>query len=327
MRWTRPFFSSRKTRLFGLDINSNAVSLLVLARSGEQYFVQAYGQERLPDQVIKGHDVQDITALAYSIQTLLHKLDLNDRTHWELQAAIAVPDACTLHKIIQVSERLQEADLEKLVSMELTKCIPESLTDIYYDFKQVGNAQQSGMKDMLIVAARAKYIKDRVSALRSIDLNTNIVEVESLALQRIISFCISKETKREINVILDLGYSLLKVFFFRQETLIFVYEEELTSSLEQESSYLEEILLRFKRACHFLSAKYVQNDSLDQIILSGPGAKNPKNRQGLQQYYNCPILCANPFIHIQTAEGLNAQQLFSDAPLYLTAFGLAKRVC
>lgn len=326
MRWARSFFSSRKTLLFGLDISSAALRLLALTRLDDQYCVQVYGQELLPEQVMLGHHVQDIPALAHSIQNLLIKVDLWARPNLELHAAIAVPDACTFHKTIQVSERLQDADLEELVSIELTKCIPETLTDIYYDFKPVGNTAQPGMKELLIVAARAKYIKDRVTALRSIDLTASIVEVESLAVQRIIPFLDSQKVAG-ISVIIDMEDKFLKVFFFKQETLLFVHEEELTQSLNQENAYLEEIMQRFKRACHFLNAKYAHTEPLTRIILAGSGAQNNKRLAYLQRYYDCPIYRANPFKQMQIAEGYDRQLLSDEAPLYLTACGLAKRVC
>ncbi|MGV3739889.1 MAG: type IV pilus biogenesis protein PilM [Gammaproteobacteria bacterium] len=326
MRWSRSFFSSQKTFLFGLDINSAALRLLALTRLDDQYCVQVYGQELLAEHVMLGHHVQDIPALAHSIQNLLIKVDLWARPDLELHAAIAVPDACTFHKTIQVSERLQNDDLEELVSIELTKCIPETLTDIYYDFKPVGNTAQPGMKELLIVAARAKYIKDRVNALRSIDLNTSIVEVESLAVQRAVPFLDSQKVQG-ISVIIDMEDKYLKVFFFKQETLLFVHEEELIQSVNQENSYLEEIMQRFKRACHFLSAKYAHSESLTQIVLAGSGAQNNKRLTYFQQFYDCPIYRANPFTQMKITDGYDKQQLTEEAPLYLTACGLAKRVC
>ena len=327
MRWTRSFFSSRKTLQLGVDITPSAVKILVLNSLEKQYCVQAYGQELLPDQVIKGHDILDVSALTNSIQTLLLKLELNPNQLWALQAAIAVPDACTLHRTIQVSDRIKNADLEELVSMELAKYIPETLADIYYDFKYIGNAVSAGMKEVWIVAARAKYIRDRVDALRNANILTTTVEVESLALQRIMPFLMQEIHGQLLIAILDLGLSELKVYFFKQTTLLFVHEEEINPISNAENTYLKEVLLKFKRAKNFLSTKFSQNETLSQIFLAGPGAQNPENVQGLQQFFACPILSANPFTHLQINHDLCERALHRDAPLYLTAFGLAKRGC
>jgi type IV pilus assembly protein PilM len=130
MRWTQSLFSSRKTRVLGLDISSSAVKLLELTRSGDCCCVQNFGKEILPEQVMSGHVVQDIPALAQAIQSLLFKLDISSRTDVALQAVIAVPDACTITRTIQVSERLADQDLEELALSELTQCMPDALEEL-----------------------------------------------------------------------------------------------------------------------------------------------------------------------------------------------------
>lgn len=92
--------------------------------------------------------------------------------------------------------------------------------------------------------------------------------------------------------------------------------------------------LRIKRAfcsvlsaCHFLYAEYPHIAALDHIIVGGEGAQRSHVLSWLQQQCDRPVYSANPFVHMRAAAGCDLQQLHYDAPLYLTACGLAKRVC
>ncbi|NDH66368.1 MAG: hypothetical protein EBY22_00390 [Gammaproteobacteria bacterium] len=331
MRWPQSLFSSRRPILFGLDISSVSVKLLELSRIDGQYCVQTFGQQKLPDHLIVGNVVQDIPGLAQIVQELLVNLDLWTRSKGVLQAVIAVPDACTIHKNIQVSERLTDSDLDELVSLELAKCIPDSLEDVYFDFKHLDSSSQPGIKNLLIIAARAQYVKDRLAALRQIGLPATVVDVESLAMQRVLPFLLPNPPHSGITAILELGPRFLKVFFFKQAILLWMHEEEFdVLHLPvpcQDTAYQEGILQRFKRACHFLYAEYPHIAALDHIIVGGEGAQRSHVLSWLQQQCDRPVYSANPFVHMRAAAGCDLQQLHYDAPLYLTACGLAKRVC
>lgn len=327
MRWSQSLFSSRKPIIFGLDITSVSVKLLELSHVDEQYCVQTYGQLPLAENIIVGNIVQDIPALAQTVQALLTQVDLWSRSKGGLQAVIAVPDACTIHKTMQVSERLTDGDLEAFVSLELAKCIPDAIEDVYFDFKHRPDSSQSGIKEVLIIAARAQYVKDRVAALRQIGLPTTIVDVTSLAIQRVLPLLLSEPNFPAMIAILEVNARCLKVFFFQKRSLLWVHEEECEGLYYQDLVYLEAILKCFKRACHFLYAEYPRSAAIEQIIVGGEGAQHPTIVTWLQQRCERPVYCANPFVDMQFASGCDRQQLYVDAPLYLTACGLAKRGC
>jgi type IV pilus assembly protein PilM len=330
MRCTRSFFSSRPIIKFGLDISSSAVKLLQLSHSNQQYHIQYYGQQTLPTHVMNGNLVQDVPALGQVIQELLIQIGLWSQSNTILQAIIAVPDACTIHKTIQVSERLRDDDLEELVSLELGKCIPDSLDDIYYDFAFSGMAQ-SGIKTLLITAVRAQYVVDRVAALRHIGLSTIVVDVESLAIQRIMPFLLPQPMPVGLTVMLDLGARCLKVLFFKQTSILFIHDEEFGIANfvfpTQEEGYQEGIWQRFKRACHFFYAEYPQSASISYMLVYGGGAQLPQIIAWLQSHCSYPVARANPLLHQSIMNKEELTSLFKHVPLYLTAFGLAKRGC
>ena len=331
MSWPKSFFSSRKPLTLGIDISAFSIKILQLSCVDEQYCVQAFGQQMLPQQLMAGNIVQDIPGLGRAVQELLIKLDLWSDSKHRLQAVIAVPDACTIHKTVQVSERLSEADLEELVTLELAKCIPDSLDEVYFDFKHLDNVTQSGIKNLLIIAARAQYVKDRVAALRDIGLPVTVVDIESLAIQRVLPFLLSHPKPLGMIAILHLGLKCIKVFFFKQAKVLLIHEEDLdlltSAGCGSFSAYQDAILHCFKRASHFLHAEYSNGAVLDYIIAAGEGAQLSQVIDWLQQHSEKPVYCANPFENVLIDTDCDHSQLMFDAPLYVTAFGLAKRLC
>lgn len=330
MRWYQSLLASRAPILIGLDISATSVKVLQLSRDQEQYVIQTVGQQPLPASVIDGNRVQDIPGLAHSIQTLLTEVDLWPRFRHQLQAVIAVPDACTIHKLIQVSDRLSDADLEELVILELEKCIPDAMEELYFDFNSIGHAAQPGFKHLLIIAARARYVTDRVTALRQIGLSTQLVDVESLAILRILPGLFAGPMPAGIIAVLDLSPPRLKVFFFEHSRCLLMHEEDFTglspSQFSQDLAYQPGLLQRLKRAWHFLYTEFPNTAPVVHMLVAGAGAQQDDLLAWLQSHCDQPLSRANPFEHMRVSPGCDPAKLAADAPLYVTACGLARRV-
>ncbi|MCR9191571.1 MAG: pilus assembly protein PilM [Gammaproteobacteria bacterium] len=330
MRWSRPIFSSRNTLSFGLDISSAAVTLLELSYAQDHYKVESYGQYALSADIVNGNMILDVEALANAIRDLLADLQLWSCFEGQLEAVIAVPDACAISKTISVNERLTEKDLEGLVQMELETLIQGSMDDLCFDFKRVeSTSPQTDLKDLVIVATRIHHIQDRMAALRRLGITVKVVDLESCALQRVLPLILPQEKRLGLSVLLDLGSSFLKIFFFKQGSLVFMREEEFGSTVQamDDEDYREALLIRLKRARHFFHAAFPQHDVISDILLGGCGANQAELAGWIQQ--KCAIFTsiANPFLTMTMASGLDAARLHGDAPMYLTACGLAKRAC
>ncbi|HVT62179.1 MAG TPA: pilus assembly protein PilM [Legionellaceae bacterium] len=334
MRWPS-VIHSRKTIYLGLDITTTSIKLLALYYKNEQYWIQAFGHCALDAGVMQGHFVHDISGLAQAIQQLLIDLELWSKTQSDLEIVIALPDACTINKIITVSERLSDEDIEELVHLELDKWSPGAAYDLCFDFKrlQVSSNPGSNLKEILIVAARIQHVQDRVSALQAIGLRTKVVDIESFAIRRVFPF-IAIETPG-VALLLDITMPFLKIYFFKNQHLIFLREEEcdglfptlMTTEDPSLALYLESMLLRIKRACHFFYAAHPQYEDITQIFLSGIGAQWGNLKAFLEQRLSKPIQIANPFLQMNALSESNLHDLHREAALYLTACGLAKRVC
>lgn len=336
MRWPS-LVTSRKTLFIGLDIATTAIKLLALYYKEERPWIHAYGYQPLAPGVMHGHFVQDISGLAQTIQQALTDLGLWSRAGLDLEIIIALPDACTIRKMITVSDRLSDADLEELVHLELDKWSSGSIHDLCFDFQRLSVSPDAAtnLKNILIVAARVQHVQDRVMALQSIGLRTKVVDIESFAIQRIFP-SISQIAHEGVTLLLDINSPFLKIYFFKAQELIFLREEEcegLASPWHPKVRdpalhlYLESILLRIKRACHFFYAANPQCDDITHILLGGEGAQYTDLMAFIAQNMNKPIHLANPFLQMNVMQEIDVQHLYQESGLYLTACGLAKRVC
>ncbi|PJD90659.1 MAG: hypothetical protein CK424_08280 [Legionella sp.] len=333
MRWPR-LLSSRKTIFFGLDITFSSIKLLELYRADDHYGVKSYGHCDLANDIMHGHFVRDIPALAKAIQQLLLDVGLYERPDVILEAVIAIPDACTISKTISVSDRLSDQDLEELVHLELEKFIPGSTADLCFDFKRLGSSSSHALQELLIVATRVQHVQDRLDALHHAGLRAKVVDIESFAIQRAFPFIMTSVSAQDVIMLLDVGHHVLKVYFFKHETLVFFREEELshepylpdTATSSSDLFYGESLVLRIKRACHFFYAAHAQSAELTQILLSGD-AVHDDLLQFISKSFKKPTYKVNPFTQMKRVDGVDITALLSSAAMYLTACGLAKRGC
>ena len=333
MLWPLRLLSSPKTISLGLDISASAVTLVTLTYSNDQYHVHHYGQCALADEVMNGGRVASIEGLAQSLRDLIASQEALSRTDVVLEAVIAVPDACTITRTLSVSDRLDEHDLEELVQIELDKVLSHSKQDICFDFRCIGSSNaQPNLKDLWIVATRAQYVQYRVEALRQAGLRVSVVDMESLAIQRVLPLILSNASNSAVTLVVDVGVGFVKGFFFKGLVLVFMREEEFggqryDGDLQCSWSYEEEVFKCVKRSCQFFYSAHTFIEKITQVILSGLSAHYPNLSTYLSEELSMPTQVANPFASMRCVAELNRERLMAEAPYYVTACGLAQRAC
>ena len=336
MLWSRRLSVSGKPICLGVDLSSTAVKFVELLSFDQRYVVQKFGRLTLAADVMLGTEVLNSQGLADGLRALLLEQGYWPPARRMFDAVIAVPDACTIRKNITVSDRLDDSDLEELVHIELEKFMPNRegrREDICFDFKRlVSAASPSALKELLIVATRTQHIQQRVSALRLLGMRVRVVDVESHAMQRALTWIVSDPNQVGITVLLDLGAHFLKILFYQRNILLFMREERFACHPEEalgvfHITYGNALLLHIKRAYHFFYSAFPQKDPILRLVLAGGGAKQPNILGFLSQHLEMSVAIANPFVRMDMATESQREQLNQDAPLYMTACGLAQRAC
>ncbi len=304
-------FRSKNDHTLGVDITENSVNLIELSRKNHQFCVENYRIVPVPNGVMSGHLVHQIDALADCIRVHLKesKLTLD-------QAILAIPDACTICKVIQVSDALSTDDIEELVQMEIDQYIPDVIHEVHFDFKLLGT-NQPGFRDLLIVACRSEYVNSRVRALRLVGLKTTYVDVESYAIQRVVQYMTATKLHAEkpMIVLLDIHSAHINFFVFHELQLIFTHQE-----LYRDQFFL---FVSIERLFQFFYSAHPQK-IITEIFVCGQLTADIVGL--LQETLQASVMLLNPFINMSFAKDINPSDFFTDASRFITASGLAMRV-
>lgn len=324
----------RSNTTLAIDITSTSVKLLELSRVGEQYYVENYARQTWLDASTHDGMVSHTDSLVQCLRRLLKNTSLSYK-----HAILSIPDSCTISKIIQVSERLRDDDLEELVLIEVDKHIPHSIDEINFDFKVLGpSTSQTAMRDVLIVACRAEHINHQVNALRLAGLRTKLVDIESHAIQRVLQRMVSKGSHKTM-MLLDVGAMRTKIFVFHEMKVVFVHEDAFGGNqllsitpVEGVADKEHEPLLQFrtqmlshvKRALQFFYSSH-PTKMIDDIVLAGGVAKQADLAVFLQDKLRISTRIVNPFATMLFAKHVKRDVVMSDAPMLMTVCGLALR--
>lgn len=347
-------FGIKQRSLLGVDIGTSSVKMVLLSQVDGKRCLDAYACIPFADGVVEGGVIKELDAVAEIIHAFLVTLPVPIK-----QAAIAVSDASAISKVIQVSDSLNDMEIEELVLIEAEKYIPYPIEEINLDFSVIGpSLKNTAMLDVLLVASRSEYVTNRVEAVTRAGLRVAIVDVESYAIERIATQLIADLPlidEKKIVAVIDMGATYTHLFILRDGKIIFSREEEfggkqlieslveqynlqpLDAALALETGQLpdgadkevlqpfnELILLQVKRTLQFFfsTSHYTL---VDYILLAGGVTKLSGIVNLLQEHVNIPTILANPFMHMDVGPAINRDTLLKEAPRLMAACGLAMR--
>jgi type IV pilus assembly protein PilM len=273
-------------KLLGLAIGSSSMKLLELSLHNTQYRVERY-------------------AIAPTITQALTLSGTKNRT-----AAIAMPDAEIISKIIPIDTTLIQNDieLEAVIRAEATKYLNDPLHEVYLDFDIIDESSA------LLIAARNLHVDTRIALATTAGVTVSIVDVHSHALERACTLMIKNLS--DVTAIVDMGKNNINVMVLREQKIIFSRAERLHD--------LNTILMHIERAFHFFYAS-TSTQHITNLLLMGGGSYIPELCTQIEKQLQIRTEIANPFLNMDIAPHINPQQLTHDARLLITACGLALR--
>lgn len=192
---------SMSSAWLGVDIHSTGINLVELSNLAGQLFLQACVQGTLPEGAVVSGVIKHADAVSHCLRSLLQ-----NNLFLSKQAILAIPDALSMRKIIQVSVDLQPDEIEQMVMQDTDGHIPYPLHEISLDFQILGRStHHSNMLDVLLVAVQTETIQQRVDVITSSELSPYVVEIESDALARARS---QQYLFREMGYQFELAYGL-----------------------------------------------------------------------------------------------------------------------
>lgn len=346
------FLGNRSGSLVGVDIGSSSVKLVALAKSGKGFVLDAYAIVTFsPNAVIDGN-IQDVAEVAGAIEKAMKVAG------GKLSSAVtAVPASAVITKIIEMSNAFTELELEDQIKVEADQFIPYPLDEVALDFEVKGAAKSNAkLNEILLVACRKTDVEQREDAVSAAGLNSEIVDVDTFAIERAINIILSDvEDSNLLTGIVDIGASTLTLNVFKGTENIYTREQafggnDLTNLISQQYGMnVEEVeqslrlgelspeiqdsaVLPFRntvaqqvsRALQFFYSSGAHGE-LSTLYLSGGTSSIEGLAAQLEEELGLQTQIANPFASMSVNSRVNSERLKRDAQSLVKAAGLALR--
>ena len=347
-------WNAKQSSMLGVDIGSSSVRVLEIGKKAGSYTVLSYAREVLPQGSIIGKSIKDPEVVAEKISQAIKLARIKTK-----KVAIAVPDASVISKIIQIERDLSDDESEELVLLEADKYIPYPIDEVSIDYEFLSDSYQSStLQDVLVVASRTENVNARVELLRESGLETQVVDVESYAIERACQLFKEQLPENGENytvAVFDIGeiYTQLtvlhsmKTIFSREETfggkqltddLVKRYNITVGEATKAKKTgalpddYVNDVLepfkelisLQLKRSLQFFYSTS-QHSSVDQIFLSGGSSLLPGLAEKVSSVLDIPTVLVDPIANMAISKGIDLQLISHDSSALMIACGLAMR--
>jgi type IV pilus assembly protein PilM len=347
------FFGIDTDPIFGLDMSSSALKLMMLQKNGSDISVERYFIQQLLSNKIRDKRILDTD---YITETLKHTLACANIS--TKNVCLAVPNSITITKKLDLPIDLTDKEIENEIYIEADKYIPYALDEINIDYQILSRDEEEGKIEVFIIACKSDDLNARIEIAENAGLNPVIVDVDSYATGRAFNEVLvhgGMDSSNSLTGLIDIGSNLITLNIFKGKRLIYTKEqafggiklmEEIQSRYgltfeealaakkfnDLPDDYAVEVLQPYKvsltqqinRACQFFfsNGKY---HTIDKLYLTG-GVSNINGLADIvQETLKIKTLIANPFANLLVSDQINIDRLYEDSSTLMTTFGLELR--
>lgn len=348
-------FKRQPAPLIGLDISSSAIKLVELNQDSQgAWVVERCVSEPLEAEWVVDGNIEKFDDVADALKRLLKKSGTRTK-----RVALALSHSSVITKKIIFPGSLSEQELEVHVESEASQYIPFPLDEVSLDFCVIGpNAKNPTDVDVLLAATRKEKVEEinnlavlvgltpvvidvesyasRLAAGRWIAQLPNAAEDDLIALIKVGARNFSLQIVRNDEILHDseqgFGGAQLTQLIARQYG-ISVEEAELKKRAGDLPADYEDAVLRpfvsslaqdMMRTLQFFFTSTPYH-SVQHIAMYGGSAAIAGLAQAVQAQARVQVNLLNPFEQMTLAPTVLQSKLKHDAPMYLTACGLAMR--
>ena len=204
------FLSKGPAAMLGLDISSTSVKLLELSRSGNEYRVESYGVEPLPENAVVEKNIAEVEGVGEAIARLVERCKTKVKF-----AAVAVAGSAVITKTIEMPADLTDDELEADIQDQADQYIPYPLDEVALDFEVQGPSPRSEEQvEVLLAACRRDNVEMREAALEIGGLKAKVVDIEAHCMQRAFGLMRDQfleegeEEEDQVIAIIDIGATM-----------------------------------------------------------------------------------------------------------------------
>lgn len=347
-------FTRKQPALVGIDISSSAVKVLELSKDAEHYRVERYAVEPLPQNAVVEHAITEVEQVADAVDRAVKRSGTRLK-----HAAVAVPAANVITKIIKMPANLTDQERQTQIEMEADHYIPYPLDEVNLDY-QVLDAQEPNATevDVIMAACRKEVVDDYLAVIQGRGLTPHVVDIETYAMEHsyeLIANHMPGGGMEKAVAILDVGATTTTINVMHNNHSVYTRHHtfggrQLTEEIQRRyglsyeeaglakkqgglpDNYQTDVLRPFMeamcqeimRALQFFYSSSPFN-SVDQLLLAGGCAQIPGIDELVAARIGVPAMVSNPFASMSISSRIKPQLLSNDAPSLMIACGLALR--
>ena len=206
----------RPQRSVGIDIGSNSVKAIQIARSGDRLVVERAAKIEVDQEQ---YAVDPLLALSRAVRDVAADCALEGAV-----VVVSLPGHSVVTRYLKLQKMPQE-ELDGAIEIEAGQSIPYDLSEVMMNSHKLTEVSEDGQTvvKVLVVAARNDVIRARLEVLNEAGLAPHIMGVDSLALA---DACELAEDFRddETVAIINLGSSSVNIHFCRDGVSSFMRE-------------------------------------------------------------------------------------------------------
>lgn len=345
-------------RMLGVDISASSIKVVELSRKGRSphsYRLERYVIEPMPVDALQDGGINQIEQVSECLRRAVKRMGARQK-----KIVMALPLTSVITKKINVPAGLREDDLEFQVETEANQYVPFALDEVNLDFQVIGPVPGHPEEvEVLLAAARKDKVEDRVATAVSAGLKVMVMDIEQFAAQAVSARAIRQQLpedgKDKVIALIDIGASVTRINTLLNGESIYMRDlsfggDQLTQEIQNQFNlspeeaeiakrngtlpenyrhdvlqpFCETVALEVSRALQFFftSTQYTQ---VDYIFLSGGCAAIPDLEEIISERTKVTTRIINPFADMELSGRMVPRQLKMDAPVLLTACGLAMR--
>lgn len=347
-------FAKKKPPLVGIDISASSVKVLELSKSGEQYRVERYAVEPLPQNAVVEHAITEIEQVADAVERA-HKRSGTKAKH----VAVAIAAAHVISKTVRMPANLKDDELQTQIELEADHHIPYPMNEVNLDFTIVGPCEDNPEEvDVLLAACRKEIVDDYLAVIQSKGLTPLVVDVETYAMENaygLIAQQMPGAGMERTVAVLDVGATTMNMTVMHNNRSVYTRDHnfggrQLTEEIQRRyglsyeeaglskkqgglpDNYQSDVLRPFMegmcqeimRALQYFYSSSPFN-SVDQILLAGGCAQILGIDEMVAARVGVNTQIANPFASMSVASRVKSQLLTNEAPSLMVSCGLAMR--
>ena len=316
-------FSKQRRRVLGIELSSQAVKVVELSQQRNGFELESYAIECMPTSVVLDQTGTEPKSVAQTLINALRKAGAQASN-----VVTALPDTHVICKTFEIEAGLTEDELEFQVRLEAEQCVPYALEEAALDFEVQGYcAPNPDRVDVLLVACRLEEIEWRQAVLLSAGLTVHVIDVQAHALARSIDRMMGSHShvlQYKPVAVVEFAPATTMLSVQQQGRVLYARELLFGHASQEPDAFSAGAVEHLGRGLELFS-KTAAGAQVNAIVLCGTAPSMPQLQCLIEQSLGVPTHIGDPFVGMTFNPKLALDALLCDAPLLMTACGLALR--